>query len=315
MTRLEIVNFVCDKVGKTDLNSKEKCASFVKRRYEMIYDSALWKDSLVMAPTMTANSDKLVLPYAIQRVVAVRWNVTELAPVDQSLLLRVDPEIFERSGTPSRFSEMTPVGVSVLPASAERLNFVSSNSSDTNITILIRGELSNVEQVETVTLNGTTTVSSTKSWDVIYTLSKQETAGTVTVTGFTSGTTYLTLWDVESERKYARIRLHEIPSDTSKSILVLGKRRLRQLDNDLDTPLIRNIDNAIIAYVQGDMLELGRQYGKAQTKYQEGGAMLEQAKLVEVFQSAYLQQVIPTTSGEWSIDDIVSGGLSGKAYF
>lgn len=303
MTLSEMSDFVCSKVNKTDAASISLCKGYLRSRYEVIYDSALWKDTLMMI-NIAATSHQITIPFAIEHVVALRWNKTEILPVDASMLFRIDPEIFERSGTPTRFSSLIPVGVNILPVS-ETIRLVSSSSSDTAVNVLIRGELAGVEQIEILTLNGITPVTSARSWDLIYTLSKGATLGTITVTGVTSGNTLVTLWDVERERKHARIRLHEKPQDISQNLLILGKRRIRKLTHDLDTPLIRNIDNALIAFATSDMLERERQYGKAQLKIQEGAALLDQAKALHTMQAASGGQLIPDSSGEWNRYDFI----------
>src|SRR5436190_5421204 len=65
------------------------------------------------------------------------------------------------------------------------------------------------------------------------------------------------------------------------ALLIYGKRKCPGLSNDSDESLLRNCDNCIIAYAMGDMLERQRQYGKAQSKFTEAGALLEEAKKVE----------------------------------
>lgn len=313
LTLSEIAADVTDKLNKSDSTSVALAKRFARRRYEMIYHAGLWKDTLVLA-TKAATTNILTLPLEIEHVVAVRWNEQEVFPVDQQLLFRVDPNIFERSGTPILYTEQTPVGVLTQPAD-ELMRFVSSSASDTSKSVVIRGELNGAEQVETVTLNGAVNVNTTKSWDVIYTLAKDVTTGTVTVTGVTSSATLVELWDVERERKYVRIRLLDSPSDTSKSLLVLGKRRLRQLTNDNDTSLIRGIDNALIAYVEADMLQRERQYGKAGERKQEARDLLFQAINLHTYQTGSFSQVIPDDDGGYDGKHISGGYFLGKTYF
>jgi hypothetical protein len=85
------------------------------------------------------------------------------------------------------------------------------------------------------------------------------------------------------------------PTPTSATaLLIVGKRTLVPL-NGSDTPVLRGIDNALIAFVQSDMLEKQRQYGKAQAKVQEGAAMLDQMRKLENEQSARQSRVVPFT--------------------
>src|SRR5436190_10342563 len=69
------------------------------------------------------------------------------------------------------------------------------------------------------------------------------------------------------------------------NFLILGKRLCAGLSADADISILRNCDNAIIAFAMGDMLERARQYGKSQSKFQEAASLLEEAKNVESAQA------------------------------
>lgn len=88
------------------------------------------------------------------------------------------------------------------------------------------------------------------------------------------------------------IRFFPIPSQNT-AMLVFGKRALVQLNADTDMPVLRNIDNALIAYATGDMLERQRQYGKAQAKFQEASAHLDLMRRIETEQAGRVQRVVP----------------------
>lgn len=76
------------------------------------------------------------------------------------------------------------------------------------------------------------------------------------------------------------IRLYPAP-DVDTTFLIFGKRVCPALTSDADTSVLRNCDNAIIAFAIGDMLERMRQYGKAQAKFKEAAELLESAKNLE----------------------------------
>lgn len=89
-----------------------------------------------------------------------------------------------------------------------------------------------------------------------------------------------------------RIRMLETPEDAT-TVRVLGKRKCPRFSDDNDQPPVRGMDNLLIAMAQGDMLERERQYGKANLKFQEGVALLEQFKAAETIQQAHNQRIIP----------------------
>jgi len=300
MILTDFSDHICDKMFKTDSSSVAACKRFVRRRYEMLYNKYLWKDTLLLS-SVAANSNILVMPKEIGLIVGARWgDSTPLDPVEFSFLLRNDPGAFERTGSPAKVTTITAIGIKQAISTAERLSFVSDSTSDTSITVLIRGELAGVEQVEQVALNGTTTVNSTKSWDVVWTLSKPATTGTITVTGLTSSTNYLTLWDEDRELKYQRLRLFDSPTDTTKNLLVLGKRRFRGLTKDQDTSIIPALDDVLLAYGEADMLQRARQYGKANEKIQEATALLFDTLSVSIYQQASVVQLTPENVGEYN---------------
>ena len=89
-----------------------------------------------------------------------------------------------------------------------------------------------------------------------------------------------------------RIRLLETPEEAT-TVRVLGKRKCPAFTDDNDQPPVRGMENLLIAMAQGDMLERERQYGKANLKFQEGVALLNQFKAEETIQQAHNQRIIP----------------------
>ena len=111
----------------------------------------------------------------------------------------------------------------------------------------------------------------------------------------------------------ARIRLVQKPNQT-KTLTILGKVKLRIIDGSnqfqirnlteiLDKPAISNLDNALLAFAEADMLTRERQYSKAQIMQAEAVAQTKVAVGVEKNQSANNLQVLAVDSGEWSRDD------------
>lgn len=289
MTLAQIADFVTQKVGKTDEESVAICKDFIRRRYQMIYDSTLWKDSMVMV-ALEVETEEVILPNYVERVVGLRSGTNAIFPNRPETLFQMDPNTFDRIGTPWTYSELPPVAVHTVPAN-DPLTLVSSDAGDVGKTVIIRGMSNGLEEVENVSLNGTTPVVTTKSWDAPFQLSKETTAGTVTVKD-SSNVEVQKLLPSENERKHSRLFLHDIPGETT-TLLVLAKRRMTPLDNDLDTPILRNIDNAIIAYAMSDMLERSRQYAKAQAKAGEGQAHILAMRDLETNQGADCIRIIP----------------------
>jgi len=305
MTLTDLATLACQKLGKSDPNTLALAKKFAQQRYLMIYDSALWLDSQILLPfTIAAGLDRFILPHYVDRIVAVRTNGNLNIPeTELGTLFQSDPTMFERIGSPVLYSELPPIAVATLPV-AGPLTLVSNSISDTAINVRIQGDLNSVQQRETITLAGTAPVTSVYSYDTPYILSKAASVGTVSISD-SSTNNIQTLFPDETERRHAYIRLHAAPdpSTGTTAVLVLAKRKPKPLLDDLDVPTIRNIENALLSYTLADMLELLRQYSKAQLKAQEAGAFLSEARDLETNQGQNTVRVIPVDSGEWSRDD------------
>lgn len=307
-TLIDLATLACQKIGKSDSDTVALAKKFVQQRYLMIYDSALWSDSQFLYST-TASSDKVILPHWIDRIVGVRsGSDLNLPHTELANLFQTDPGIFERSGSPVLYSELPPVGVLQLPSTAAALTLISNAAADSGVAVRVLGENSGVEARETVSLSGTTSVTTINSYDTPLAISKPVTSGAITVKDSASNV-LLTLGPEEFERKHPRIRLHQAPGE-STSLLILAKRRPLPLLHDLDTPALRNIENALLAYVTADLLEAQRQYGKAQAKITEASSLLAETRDMEKNQSQKTVRIIPTEDGAWNRDDWSGGVIS-----
>ncbi len=77
-----------------------------------------------------------------------------------------------------------------------------------------------------------------------------------------------------------KIRVYPTP-DKGYIYHLHGKALFVPLSIGADTPILRNIDNCLIAFVQGDMLQRARQYGKAEALFTEAAAHLDLMRKVE----------------------------------
>jgi hypothetical protein len=108
-----------------------------------------------------------------------------------------------------------------------------------------------------------------------------------------------------------KIRLFPTPTATT-DIIMQVKRAFVQLSAGTDVPILRNIDNALMAYVTGDMYERQMRIGQAQAKFQEAAAFLDLMRRQETEHAAHIARVVPfsdhtdgdylgydTNLGEW----------------
>jgi len=207
MTRAEIADLVTRKLQRTDTDTLALAKDFVTRRYEMIWDECVWRDSLMTeSQSVTEGTSTVLLDNTMDFPVAVRWEKHEVLPIDHETVFKLDPEVFERTGTPMRFI---------------RLSEVSGQ---------------------------------------------------------------------------ARIQLLEKP-DKDGTLLILGKEKITPMNEDGDSPRLHGVTNTLIAFVEHDLLQYDRQFGKAQVKQQEASALLTKMQHIESYQEARIQQIIPVEQG------------------
>lgn len=118
----------------------------------------------------------------------------------------------------------------------------------------------------------------------------------------------------DSSSSFAKkIRVWPIPTSTTALILV-GKMSCPTLGaSDSPSTFIRNIDNCLVAYSQGDMLQRMRQYGKAQQLYQEAASLLEVMRGVENQQAARQWIIIPDAEAIDSLGPVTGDWFFSKA--
>lgn len=235
MTLSQLASFITGKLQDTDSASVSTCKDFINRRYQMLWDSGLWTETLgVSTKAVTAGDETVTLDGApsvtffhsavaptttLDFPVAVRFTVTgqddgvELPNNDWVTFFQLDPNAWTslsgRNATPSNFINIPKDG---------------------------------------------------------------------------SG--------------YARLKLVNVP-DQNGTLYVLGKLKFVAL-GDSDTPCLRGIDNALLAFAEGDMLERARQYGKAQAKYTEAAAHFAIMKDIEKGQQQSISRIIPLEEGNVS---------------
>jgi hypothetical protein len=108
-----------------------------------------------------------------------------------------------------------------------------------------------------------------------------------------------------------RCRIKLVPTpDQAGTLYVLGKMKLTNLSSDTDSPTLRGVDNALLAYAEGDMLERSRQFAKAQLKYAEGAEHVRVMRDMERGQQQAYSSIVPMVDCEWSVADWSGAGAA-----
>lgn len=302
----ELADLVCGKVGKTDDASVAACKSYLRARHEMIVDSYPWKDTLdTFDVEVAAEATHAILPYEVARPWAV-WDQdsgVEIPVGSLTNIIATNPAALSEVGGLLRFVEAASVGwLYPLAAAGSQLSFTSAGSVE--ITASINGEKNlnvftfpDLTITETLVLGAYGGAATSSAFKVIHRMTKP--SGTyVFVSQLSTSPVQSWVWPPDStEATFARIRLIRPPT-AAVTLGVLGKRKTRHLSEDSDAPMVRNIENALLAFAQADMLERSRQYAKAAAKVQEGTSLVEGARDLERNQSAKESRITPEVAAE-----------------
>lgn len=256
MTITEIAQACCDKLSFTDSATLALAKKFVVRRYSMLWDGALWNDTLgVVSIPVSAG----------QEVINIDAYVTSsYASYDgDDMYLDVPVAV--------RFTASGDVDGIEIPA-AEWQSFFQLDPNVWN----------NVDSRKSTPNN-------------FVNLSRL-------------------LWDGSSSYGASGIpRIKLVPTpDQAGTLFILGKKQscVRQFGEITaianDRPIeLRGADNALMAFVEGDLLEYSRQYAKAQAKYTEGAAHVSTMKDMERGQQQQISRIIPDSDYSYDFNDIV----------
>ena len=104
MTKLEIANYVGEKVHSTDSDSIAVFKQFVDRRYEMIWNAELWRESMGTYSTSVGSGTSVIdLTIEMDFPVSAYWDEREITPVDYQRVFQINPALLDESGTPTDF--------------------------------------------------------------------------------------------------------------------------------------------------------------------------------------------------------------------
>ena len=184
--------------------------------------------------TLTVNTDTYSLPYDFDKFWSLKskyGELTELTPTD--FHRRFPDRSNKKANDPGFFTVEELEGIQTQISTAELVNVVSSAAGDT-ATVLIRGEVGSYDDYEEITLNGTTAVSSTKTFTSINYIAKSaSTTGIITVSGATSSTVFSKVPAEHLTAQYKRFILSDSPQEALELIgtyLTIAFRPVRDYD-------------------------------------------------------------------------------------
>jgi len=322
MTLSEMANYVCGKCRQTDDNSVARAKEFLTKRYELVYNDSLWRDSLYLfpftfVPEYSVLSDRpeswdsiWMMPNIVDKVVALRTASQEITPSGQELLMRGGLDAFEQLGDPVQFATLSPC-VAILPEGYTHhdVEIFGGDAGQTWTMHVIDANGNRTKYSDTFPAGNTAILTDCR---IVERVTKQASATAVEIATNSTDTTLATCPAADSAFP-VRLPIRLIPGPTADvDLMALVKKKSIALEEDGDTPELRNIDNCLLAFAQGDMWERARQLGKANAKFTEATALLGQLKSMHVWQEHTQIRLVPEVdSPAGSYGD----NLNGKGYW
>jgi hypothetical protein len=321
MRLADMVDLICAKLLlNEDQLSRDAIRDFLKARYNLLWNSYLWKDSVVVyhdlpVPVDPATGDytpDMVLPESAAHAIAVFEPTRE-----RTLSVGTLTEL-ARSGAISQvaglwqFMDVSATGLP-FPTTATKLRIKFAAGPDdlgASARLALGGELDEASWAGIPndpfkeSFNITVPFTTANWYDVGYKvaqMTKPVTVRYVTCTVqdvagvFPEKSWY---WPESSTLSlYARIRLVDRPNikrdGPDLRVSILCKRKPRPFYDDADSPALRGCEQTLLALATGDALERERMYTKAAAKFAEAASLLEVMKDGERNQSAYVSRVTP----------------------
>lgn len=294
----EYADYVCSKIRETDSDSLAAAKDYLSKRYQLIYQKDLWRDSLIeftvdVSVANTLNAGGFVqLPRIVDRIVACRTPDRELTVENQEIYFRQTSDQFALSGTPLAFNILGRLCWQGLSVAA--LTVACASEADNNSSVKVRWIDENSELQNTVVQVTTVPVIIGNGF-VVEAFTKNTSTSTVSI--YADAVAVLTLAAAAtSYDPFHRVRLIQKPIQDF-TLRVLAKKKFSPLVLDTDEPFLLDVDNCLIAFGQADMLERQRQYGKSQSKMTEALGLLEQIAKIENEQQASNPRLIPYADG------------------
>jgi hypothetical protein len=300
MTLDDYVDVICMKMHRTDEPSRDEARTYVRARYQTIYESTCWRDLQKIGAVPLGGGQETILPHIVGNVIACRWS-TSMTLKNDSLwtVLQIDPTRFDSTGEPVSFSIIAPSGVRATPGGA--LLHMSTTDSSPDFAVSVYGSYQGEERTESISITGSGIVDSIYQYDEVFSLSKADILHNLSVSRGDTGDQILFLKAHETERIHQRVSFHSTATNTATG-LVLYKRAFRPLINGSDSPdPIGGLESALSAFAEADMYQASRQFGKKDNKLQEAVMYVAAMVDLEKNQSANLIRIIPdisVTSGE-----------------
>ena len=292
----DILSNVQNEVLDTSTSTQSVIKNYINRRYFQILRAINWEN---INPSYTFNTiagtQSYVLPDDFGKPFIVRdaTNQNELAELDYQSLISKNISIISSSGIPTQYSIIED-RIQNQPTASSILTLVSTSVSDTTQNILIRGISSDLEVYESVSISGTSSVTTTNSYTRVISISKSAVSvGKITATSNAGTVTVIAIPPVVTTPFFKKITFNYIPS----SIITIALPyyiKPSVLVDDNDYPII-DVSDGIELGAIADTWRYKRQFAKASVFEGQFAQFLNDYIWDKENKPNQVQQFIPTT--------------------
>lgn len=259
----EMKTRVSSLLQKGDATYLTKILGWLNLRYDQAQKRYNWP-ALIKTTTVTttAATATVVVAKDVRVILDVHdtTNDIHLTSTDSQYIGRNEVSNIDQQGIPRQYVQEEDT-VASQPTSSSVITFASSSASDT-ATVRVRGISGGEETTESITLNGTTAVSTTNAYTRVDTISKSAaTAGKVTGTSNSGSVTVVSIAARDVTSRYTKLRLVKIPSDAI-TYTITYKYRAPRLEYDEDVPVM-DVSEALVSGAYAWGLKEQRQHSKA----------------------------------------------------
>lgn len=189
--------------------------------------------------TTTSGTSDYVMERDVDKIGIMRQTSTpaKINAITDELFFKYNPNPTSQ-GNPLVYREWESSGLSTRLTSADTINMSSSSANDgSSFTVTVLGYVSGRLTSEVFTLNGTSSVTGSVTFDAreIFISKSGNTTGNITVVKNTGSTTLLVIGKEEVSPRFKVVSLYPIPSSTLTIYLEYYKA-IRELVNDSDAP-------------------------------------------------------------------------------
>ena len=257
-------------------SKKVDIQSQLNARLQEIASLHVWKELLRdIAITLPAGSEEVFLPKFVDKIIVFKTDGTPrvLNAMEEAGFQRRFAVTSGLTGEPFRYRWVGESSTKVGSFDESTISVESSNVGDLSESVRIWGEVNGEEESIDLILTGQAPKLSTKLFTRVDRISKDgDTLGTITIKETTGGVVLATLGPLDSEVRYKRLKIHQVPSENTTASLTIQKRA-RYLETDTDIPEL-DVDEILIVGAFTNLLYANNQFDKALVQEQKFRGMI-----------------------------------------